>query len=182
MEDSLSIKLIVEKKAETVPCIRTVKGLEPINHALFADDSLFLGGASIRIAQTFSNILQSFCRISRYLINNKKSVVYWWNVDQQTIQQIFQFLGFSGYASWEIIKYLGLPLTLGSNKSSLWTKIISKIKSKIEAWGGQWLTTIGKITLIKSILSSFPVYQTSFLLPPKEILVQVSNPIQDFLW
>jgi hypothetical protein len=182
MADSLSRKLTVEKKVETVPGIRLVRELEPINHALFVDDSLLLGGASIRIAQTFSNILQSFCRISGALINKKKSAVYGWNVDQQTIQRIAQFLGFTGYASWEKIKYLRLPLTLGSNKSSLWTEIISKIKTKIAAWGGQWLTTAGKLILIKSVLSSLPIYQASFLLAPKTILTQVSNLIRDFLW
>ena len=54
--------------------------------------------------------------------------MYGWNADQQTIQKIAHLLGFSGYASWEKIKYLGLPLTLGSNKSSLWFEVIRKIK------------------------------------------------------
>jgi hypothetical protein len=88
MADSLSRKLTVENKVETVLGIRLVRELEPINHALFVDDSLLLGGASITIAQTFSIILQSFCRISGALINRKKSAVYGWNVDQQTIQRI----------------------------------------------------------------------------------------------
>jgi len=50
MEDSISRKLTVEKKFQTVPGIRLVRELELINHALFDDDSLLLGGASIRIA------------------------------------------------------------------------------------------------------------------------------------
>jgi hypothetical protein len=108
--------------------------------------------------------------------------VYGWNVDQQTIQRISLYLGFSGYASWEKIKYLGLPLTLGSNKSSLWTEVISKFKAKISAWGGQWLTNAGKLTLIKSVMSSLPIYQASFLLAPKAITTQISKLIRDFLW
>jgi hypothetical protein len=86
MADSLSKKLTVEKKVEIVPDIRLVRGLESINHILFVDDSLLLGGASIRIAQTFSNILQSFCKVSGALINKNKSAVYGWNVDQHTTQ------------------------------------------------------------------------------------------------
>jgi hypothetical protein len=43
MADSLSRKLTAEKKVGTVPGIRLMKGLDPINHALFADDSLMLG-------------------------------------------------------------------------------------------------------------------------------------------
>jgi hypothetical protein len=121
MVDSLSRKLTVEKKDGTIRGIRLMKGLDPINHALFADDSLMLGGASIKIAKIFNEILQSFYSISGALINKRKIAVYGWNVDHQTIQRIAHYLGFSGYASWEKIKYLRLPLTLGSNKSLLWT-------------------------------------------------------------
>jgi hypothetical protein len=149
---------------------------------LFADDSLMLGGASIKIAKNFSKILQSFCSISGALINKRKSAVYGWNVDQQTIQRISLYLGFSGYASWEKIKYLGLPLTLGSNKSSLWTEIISKIQSQNLSLGRTVAHNAGKLTLIKSVLSSLPIYQASFLLAPKAILTQISNLIRDFLW
>jgi hypothetical protein len=180
--NTLSRKLTAEKKIGSVPGIRLTKGLDPINHALFADDSLMLGGASIKIAKNFSEILQGFCSISGALINKRKSAVYGWNADQQTIQRISQYLGFSGYASWEKIKYLGLPLTLGPNKSSLWTETISKFNAKITAWGGQWLSNAGKLTLIKSILSSLPIYQASFLLAPKAIMSQITKMIRDFLW
>ena len=124
-------------------------GLEPISHALFADDSLLLGGASIKIENVFNKILQNFCSTSGALINKRKSGVYGWNVDQHTIQRISHFLGFSGHATWEKIKYLGLPLTLGANNSSLWLEVLSKIKSKIASWGVQWLTNAEKIILIK---------------------------------
>jgi hypothetical protein len=77
-----------------------------------------LGGASVKIAKNFNEILQSFCSISRALINIRNSAVFGWNANRQTIQRIGLHLGFLGYASWEKIKYLGLSLTLGSNKAS----------------------------------------------------------------
>jgi hypothetical protein len=121
MVDTLSRKLIAKKKIGLGPNIRMMKRLDPINHALFVDDSLMLGGVSIKIAKYFSQILQGFYSVSRVLINKRKSAVYGWNIDQKTIEIISQYLGFTGYASWEKIKYLGLPLTLGNNKSLLWT-------------------------------------------------------------
>jgi hypothetical protein len=63
-----------------------MKGIDPINHALFADDSLMLGGASIKIAKNFNEILQSFCNISGALMNKRKSAIYGWNTEQQIIQ------------------------------------------------------------------------------------------------
>lgn len=44
MEDSLSKKLTLEKQNGSIPGIRIEKGIEPVNHALFTDDSLLLGG------------------------------------------------------------------------------------------------------------------------------------------
>ena len=110
-----------------------MKGIDPINHALFTDDSFMLGGASVKIAKNFNEILQRFCSISGALINKGKSAVYGWNTEQQTIQRIALHLGFPGYATWEKINYLGLPLTLGPNKFSLSKEIISKVKAKISA-------------------------------------------------
>ena len=49
LADSLSRKLTAERNKGVILGIRSMKGIEPINHALFVDDSLLLGGASLRI-------------------------------------------------------------------------------------------------------------------------------------
>ena len=85
MVDSLSRKLTVEKHVGTVPGIRPIKGLDLINHALFTDDSLLLGGASIKIKKVFRQILQNFCNISGALVNKRKNVVFGWNIDQHSL-------------------------------------------------------------------------------------------------
>ena len=61
-------------------------------------------------------------------------------------------------------------------------EIINKIEAKIISWGGHWLTKAGKVTLIKSVLSSLPIYQSSLLLAPKAIMNQISKLLGDFLW
>ena len=77
--------------------IKIAREIDPINHALFANDSLLLGGASLMIAREFNVVLQKFCQSSGALINKSKSGVYGWNVDQGTLHQISDFFGFSGY-------------------------------------------------------------------------------------
>ena len=106
--------------------IKIARGVDPINHALFMDDSLLLGGASLKIARAFNEILQKFCLISGALINKDKSVVYGWNVEHSTILRISNLFGFPGFDKWEKIKYLGLPLTLGPTPPSLWLEVIAK--------------------------------------------------------
>ena len=182
MENSLSRKLSFEKQAGSIPGIQIKKGIEPVNHALFANDSLILGGASLRIVNYFKVILQKFCSISRALISEKKSVVYGWNIDQHIIDKIANHLGFAGHDSWKKIKYLFLPLTLGSNRNQLWEEVITKFKKKIVVWGGFWLTTGGMLTLIKFVLLALPTFQASLMLAPRAISDQISRLICDFLW
>ena len=92
----------------------------------FANDSLLLGGDSMKIARAFNVILQNFYQSSGALINKNKSAVYRWNVDQLALLQISEFFGFLGFDKWERIKYLGLPLTLGPSPPSLWFDVLAK--------------------------------------------------------
>eukprot|EP00253_Pinus_taeda_P015595 PITA_15595 len=149
LADSLSRKLSQEQHRGFIPGIRIVQEVPSVNHALFADDAILLGGASLRMAKAFKLILQKFCNVTGALISERKSAVFAWNADQQTIDRIASELGFKGYAEWDKIKYLGLPLTLGSNRNNLWEEVISKFNKKIAAWGGIWLSSGGKLTLIK---------------------------------
>lgn len=150
--------MTAEMDSSAIPGIKAARGVDPINHALFADDSLLLGGASFNIAKAFKEILQKFCLITGALINKRKSIVYGWNVYHPTMVRISFLLGFPGFDKWEKIKYLDLPLTLGPSSSSLWAKVINKIKKKISYWGGQWLTKAGKLVLIKAVLSTLPIF------------------------
>lgn len=136
MVDTLSRKLAAKMNIGDLRGIRTANALKPINHALFANDSLLLGGASSRIAANFDFVLKSYCIASGAMINERKSSIYGWNVSQHNLNNIAQILGFECFAHWDSIKYLGLPLTSGVNNRSLWHGIISKIKDKISSWGG----------------------------------------------
>ena len=82
MAEVLSRKLSSEMVSRALPGIKIARGVVPINHALFANDSLLLGGASLIIAWAFNVILQNYCSISGAMINNNKSVVYGWNIDR----------------------------------------------------------------------------------------------------
>ena len=158
MAEFLSRKLSAKMAADIIPGIRDVRGVEPINHTLFTDDSLLFGGASLNIAHSFNGILQNLCSMSGTLTNREKNVVYRWNVDQTKMLQISNILGFSGFAQLVKIKYLGLPFTLGVSPPSLWLDVLSKLKSKITSFGGHWLKNAGKLGLLKSVLSSLPIF------------------------
>ena len=126
MAETLSRKLIAKKEAGYNLDVKIARGVDPINHALFTDDYVLLGGASLKIAQAFNVILQKFCLISGALINKNKSVVYGWNVEHLAILRIADSMGFLGFDKWEKITYLGLRLTLGLSSPSLWLDVLAK--------------------------------------------------------
>ena len=41
---------------------------------------------------------------------------------------------------------------------------------------------VGKLILVKVVLSAFPIFQSALLLAPKSILAQISKIMRDFLW
>ena len=44
------------------------------------------------------------------------------------------------------------------------------------------MTKAGKLVLIRAVLSSLPIFQSSMILAPKSITVQISKILRDFLW
>eukprot|EP00253_Pinus_taeda_P020601 PITA_20601 len=80
MADSLSRKLSFEKSSGSLPGLKPSISSPSLNHALFTDDSLLLGGASARIAKTMDTVLKRYYRVSGASINKRKSEVYGWNI------------------------------------------------------------------------------------------------------
>eukprot|EP00253_Pinus_taeda_P025214 PITA_25214 len=166
MVDYLSRKLTAEMNTGDLPGIRITNALNPINHALFADDSTLIGGASTRIAVNFDSVLKIYCRASGAVINDRKSSIFGWNVSQHNLNNIAQILGFECFAQWDSIKYLGLPLTSGVNNRSLWQDPTHQINETFIAKYAQGIslrhlsasnTTAGTYTwnLCRKSISSF---------------------------
>jgi hypothetical protein len=64
----------------------------------------------------------------------------------------------------------------------VWKVILQKIKDQFEVWGAIWLNLEGRVVLVKSMLSSFPIFQFSTLLAPIGIKKEMAQLIHKFLW
>ena len=80
------------------------------------------------------------------------------------------------------LQYLGMPLGASYKALAIWTPIVEKIERRLAGWQKVYLSRGGRLTLLKSTLSSLPTYYLS-LFP---ILVSVAKRIeciqQNFLW
>ena len=158
------------------------RGTKDINHAQFTDDTILLGGASQIIARRFKTELDRYCRASGSEISFRKSQIYGWNINPREMLDISRILNMNGVVDWEYFNYLGIPIFKAKPKSSAWNPIIEKIKRKIHGWGSIWLNLAGKVVLIKAVLNSCLLYQSSLLLAPATVISQIEGLIRSFLW
>eukprot|EP00253_Pinus_taeda_P017348 PITA_17348 len=145
-------------------------GVKNINHALFVDDTLSLGAASVLIASSFKGVLDELFLISGSSLNNGKCHTYCRNTTSSMLNSISRTLGFVASSNWTSFKYLGLPVFLKRAFSRDWLPQLEKFKNKLLAWGFSWLNIASKSVLIKNVLNSLPLFQFYVLLAPSGIL------------
>ena len=71
--------------------------------------------------------------------------------------------------------YLGLPLGAKFKDRAIWNPILEKMERRLASWKRLYLSKGGKVTLLKSTLSTLLTYDLS-LFP---ILVDVANRIEN---
>jgi hypothetical protein len=162
--------------------LRIVQGVKDINHAQFADDTLLLGGESPIIAKKFKEELDAYAAASGSEISQAKSNIYGWNITPNEMLGITRALGMEGHTNWEAFKYLGIPIFKNAPRTSHWNHLVEKLKNKFSSWGVNWLNLAGKAVLIKSVVSSIPIYQSSLLLAPATVIQRIEAFQRRFLW
>jgi hypothetical protein len=67
------------------------------------------------------------------------------------------------------MKYLGLPLGARFKSKDMWNPIVEKMEKRLAGWKRIYLSKGGRLTLIKSTLSSLPTYFLSLFPLPSSI-------------
>eukprot|EP00253_Pinus_taeda_P012579 PITA_12579 len=178
MAESLSKALDFNRRTGMITGIKIEQGIKNINHSQFADDTLLMGGASINIARRFKNILDQFMDYSGGKVNQVKSCIYGWNVSNLTIHSIDSELGVSYKLNWSHFTYLGMLVSMGPLKADTWNEILNKIQQ----WGSMWLNLAGHLVLLKSGLTSLPIYRFSLHQAPMTFHQKMERVLRHFLW
>ncbi|GMP42072.1 hypothetical protein CsSME_00011936 [Camellia sinensis var. sinensis] len=80
------------------------------------------------------------------------------------------------------LKYLCLPLGANPRRKTTWKPVLDKFKGKLSGWKKRLLSFAGRLTLIKSVLSSLPIYYLSLFRMPKCVIKEVDKIQASFLW
>lgn len=143
---------------------------------------MLLGAASHLLARKFKEVLEEYCQASGNELNKDKCHVYLWNVSTVAASTIARCLGFVALATWTSFKYLGQRIFHKKITSKDWSPQKEKFKNKMQAWGAHWLNLAGKTMLIKSVISSLPLFKFSMLLAPMGVIKNMEELIRKFLW
>ena len=80
------------------------------------------------------------------------------------------------------MKYLEMSLGTSFKTVSNRNPILEKMEKKLSVWKRLYLSKGGRLTLLRSTLSSFPMYFLSLFTIPKFVTARMENIQRNFLW
>ncbi|XP_071714290.1 uncharacterized protein [Rutidosis leptorrhynchoides] len=151
-----------------------------ISHLQYADDTMFFGEWSHLNACNLMNLLKCFELTSGLKINFHKSCVYRIGIDHGELEMLSHHMGCQ-VGRFPFV-YLGLPI--GSNMKTLndWRPVIDKFDSRLSSWKMKSLSFRGRLVLIKSVLSSLPLYYFSLYRASPCVLKHLESVRRKFFW
>ncbi|EOY03329.1 Uncharacterized protein TCM_018253 [Theobroma cacao] len=155
--------------------------LMPITHLAFVDNIMILTNGCRSALQKVLSFLQEYEQVSGQQINHQKSCFIIANSCPLSRRQIISHT--TGFQHKTLpVTYLGAPLYKGSKKVILFYSLITKIRDRISGWDNKVLSSGGCITLLRSILSSLPMYLLQVLKPPATVIEKIERLFNSFLW
>ena len=77
--------------------------------------------------------------------------------------------------------YLGMPLGTSYKTASIWNPILERMEKKLTGWKRLYLSKGGRLTSLKSTLSSLLTYYLSLFTVPKAVAIKLERIQRNFL-
>jgi len=152
----------------------------PFTMLQFADDTIFVCKAKTQNIVVLKSILICFEIASGLKVNFNKSKLGSMGVQDNMVQRFSTILNCS--VMKVPFKYLGIPVGENHRRKDFWQDMVTKIRKRLAVWKGKYISFVGRVTLLNSVLSSIPLYYLSLF----KISVSVGKTIKgiqrDFLW
>ncbi|KAJ0469831.1 putative RNA-directed DNA polymerase [Helianthus annuus] len=151
-----------------------------LSHMLYADDALILGKWDRSNIVNLMRLLRIFHVCSGMKMNVHKSHLFGVGLDDLEVCCMAEYLGCNkGDLPF---KYLGIKVGANMNRVSYWDPVVDTIRSRLQSWKAKMLSIGGRLTLIKSVLSSLPVYYLSMFKAPCKVIDNIEKIMRKFLW
>jgi len=151
-----------------------------LTHLQFADDTLIIGEKSWLNVRTMRSVLLLFGELSGLKVNFNKSQLTGVNIPASWLSEAAMMM--SCRRGTIPFVYLGLPIGGDIRKISFWKPVVDRIVSRLSSWNHKFLSFGGHLVLLKSVLSSLPVYFLSFFKAPTGIISSIESVFKQFFW
>ncbi|KAI3797458.1 hypothetical protein L1987_32715 [Smallanthus sonchifolius] len=159
---------------------RLPNGGPTITHSMYADDVIFIGEWSRENINNLKRILRCFHLVSGLKINYHKSKLIGVGVSNQECDEFAKIIGCKKESL--PITHLGLPIGANMRLSKNWGPVVNKIKERLTSWKAKTLSFGGRLTLVKAVLGSLPLYFLSMFKAPNKIIKELETIRRRFLW
>ncbi|KAJ0616673.1 putative RNA-directed DNA polymerase [Helianthus annuus] len=151
-----------------------------LTHLLYADDVVFIGDWSSSNALNLRRLLRCFHLTSGLKVNLSKCCLYGVGVREADV--VFMANSIQYKAGTFPFKDLGLYVGANMNLIKNWKPIIELFKNRLSIWKARKFSYGGRITLLKSVLSSLPTYYFSLYKAPTTVLKYLERLRRVFFW
>ncbi|GKA31135.1 RNA-directed DNA polymerase, eukaryota, reverse transcriptase zinc-binding domain protein [Tanacetum coccineum] len=144
-----------------------------LSHLFYADDVVFVGDWNDSNLATIVHVLKCFFLALGLKINMHKSKLMGIGVGLEEVSRAANIVGCSTLSS--PFSYLGVKVGDCMSRLQTWTDVTSKIMSRLSRWKLKTFSIGGRLTLLKSVLGSIPLYQMSLFKVPKGVLKNLES-------
>ena len=143
-----------------------------ISHLLFADDTILFCDASREQLLSIRLLLSCFQAFTGLKVNVGKSEI-------APVGEVNNLVALASILQCRVgslpMKFLGMLLGTSFKTASIWNPILEKMQKKLSGWKRLYLSKGGRLTLLKSTLSSLPMYFLSLFTIPKAMATRMES-------
>ena len=149
-----------------------------ISHLLYANDTVLFCKANSQQLMYLGSTLMWFEAFSGLKINLSKSEI----IPVGRVDNVELLASELGYGVGSLpTTYLGLPLGAPHRAMGVLDSIEERFRKRLSSWKKQYISKGGRLTLIRSTLSSLPIYFLSLFRMPKLVCFRLEKIQRDFL-
>ncbi|GKA26171.1 RNA-directed DNA polymerase, eukaryota [Tanacetum coccineum] len=156
----------------------SINGSLTLSHLFYADDVVFVGEWKDSNIHILLNVLKCFFLASGLKINLQKSKLMGLGVSLNVVNSAANLMGCSILQL--PFNYLGVKVGCNMSYIGSWDDVISKVSSRLSKWKIKSLSIGGRLTLLKSVLTSIPLYHMSIFKVPMGALKKLESIRKNF--
>ncbi|GJS94449.1 RNA-directed DNA polymerase, eukaryota, reverse transcriptase zinc-binding domain protein [Tanacetum coccineum] len=144
-----------------------------LSYLFCADDAVFVGQWSVLNINTIVHVLDCFYRASSLRININKSKLLGISVDADKVDKAAAKIGCVTFKT--LFSYLGSKVGGLMHHIQSWNEIVKSMVARLSKWKMKTLSIGDRLTLLKSVLGSMPIYHMSIFKVPMKVLQRMES-------